>query len=482
MFGSPNQLSGSPTVPGRPIDPALGLPRAVVREQRWVVWLELLVVVLMAAILFAMTRAQLAGEVVKGNFWLTAAICVGGGGYALFDARRRVARKSCVIVAQNGFDIRVGTNPTGPVLWSEVESISTERDVKVGVGGRWLVHARAVNTIVIRLGGEPSAPLSSMGAPVRQNKVLRIDLEEMEGGRRRLPELMDESLARWRVDQAYEQGWAASPSGASWEVPQPRSWAQSHGTPGSDQWGAPPGRVFDSVFGFWNHGSTGSAVPFAPTPGAVWSDMASRIGAFAIDIGIVVVEGFMVVMFVEGNYGPDTPETAAATFSWMLMLLLYQPICWLLFGGSIGHLLLGLRVVRAVDGRRIGLGRTIHRYLVWAIGVPLVLFGLADTAVKDDPRPHTWWDRAAGTAVIRRSRGPAWARWLALLIAVPVAVGGFWGFGVYQAKLDGAAAASPSASAASSPVASPIVSAPAASDAPASAPRPSISSASADPT
>ena len=82
----------------------------------------------------------------------------------------------------------------------------------------------------------------------------------------------------------------------------------------------------------------------------------------------------------------------------------YFPFLWWKRGGSFGQTLLGLRVVRAIDGGPIDGGMSCIRGLVyyaelffglWLIG----LLGFVWAAFE--PRKRAWHDMAAGTVVIQ---------------------------------------------------------------------------------
>jgi uncharacterized RDD family membrane protein YckC len=82
----------------------------------------------------------------------------------------------------------------------------------------------------------------------------------------------------------------------------------------------------------------------------------------------------------------------------------YFPFLWWKRGGTFGQTLLGLRVVRAIDGGPIDGGMACIRALVfyaesffasWLIG----LLGFVWAAFE--PRKRAWHDMAAGTVVIQ---------------------------------------------------------------------------------
>lgn len=80
-------------------------------------------------------------------------------------------------------------------------------------------------------------------------------------------------------------------------------------------------------------------------------------------------------------------------------------------GGSFGHRLLGLRVVR-VDGGRVGVIMAAVRFVVEIAS--LLPLGLGMLWMLDQRQRRTWHDLAAGTIVVRETprvetAGPEWA-------------------------------------------------------------------------
>ena len=79
------------------------------------------------------------------------------------------------------------------------------------------------------------------------------------------------------------------------------------------------------------------------------------------------------------------------------------PVCWYLLEGTPGQRLLRLRIVRASDGERIGIGRILLRYLVWAFClwafcIPAVI---AAVVANDHPQKRAWTDLAGDSVVVR---------------------------------------------------------------------------------
>ena len=140
--------------------------------------------------------------------------------------------------------------------------------------------------------------------------------------------------------------------------------------------------------------------------------MSVRVGALLADLvffGIFVVV-MSVIMHTPGlQTAPDgtIQYQALADFidvcCW-LSVLLYVPVCWYVFGGTVGQRLLGLRVARASDGKPLGVGRVALRYLVWATCLCLIVPAVIAAAVAaGDPQKRAWTDFAGDSVVVARS-------------------------------------------------------------------------------
>lgn len=91
---------------------------------------------------------------------------------------------------------------------------------------------------------------------------------------------------------------------------------------------------------------------------------------------------------------------------WFVGLFVYQIVA-AACGGGYGMRALGIRVVRAEDGRRPGVARAATRLFARLIFgmVPVVgsVIGAADLLwMVKDPRKHTWHDKVARTCVVER--------------------------------------------------------------------------------
>lgn len=94
-----------------------------------------------------------------------------------------------------------------------------------------------------------------------------------------------------------------------------------------------------------------------------------RIAAFGVDYLVVVAIGLLLFFFISPlirDYFTTSPYSAqlAGFFSITLPVFLYFSISEGVFGRTLGKRALGLRVVRAADGEKAGVGRALVRNLV----------------------------------------------------------------------------------------------------------------------
>lgn len=74
------------------------------------------------------------------------------------------------------------------------------------LGGATIIHVQYQHQFVVQLVNRPRAPLSSLGPKPRQISKASIPLDNLEGGKKRLPVVRREVYARWQADQAYWSG------------------------------------------------------------------------------------------------------------------------------------------------------------------------------------------------------------------------------------------------------------------------------------
>jgi uncharacterized RDD family membrane protein YckC len=153
-------------------------------------------------------------------------------------------------------------------------------------------------------------------------------------------------------------------------------------------------------------------VPAGPAPGLSWGGIGVRFGALLIDAVLIGVTFFIAALLAEAagirHYADGTVVNSAAATAiywiWIVFLVAYHPACWYACGSSLGQRALGLRVVRAADGLKIGLGAVLIRYAIFAVSTGTVILGIIAAAMaNEDPFKRAWHDEAARSVVVRRS-------------------------------------------------------------------------------
>ena len=155
-----------------------------------------------------------------------------------------------------------------------------------------------------------------------------------------------------------------------------------------------------------------------PAPGIAYAGFWVRFVALLIDEIVLFVPLVIVFVATEGsaftNYtncvqagGLATVCTSTYLGGVALFELLafaesavYSILLWSLLGGTLGQRMLGLHVVDAATGRNIGLGRSIGRYVGFAISGIALDIGFIWAAF--DPRKQGWHDKIASTFVVRK--------------------------------------------------------------------------------
>jgi len=131
----------------------------------------------------------------------------------------------------------------------------------------------------------------------------------------------------------------------------------------------------------------------------------SRLEAFIIDLLLIVVAslagiglgGLILRFFVRPFFNLDLHLLRYTPVVVSVVIVVYNLFFWALFGFTPGKFLLGLKVVRQ-DGRKMGLGRSIVRFIgYWVSAIPLFL-GFIWIII--DSRREGWHDKLAGTHVI----------------------------------------------------------------------------------
>jgi len=131
----------------------------------------------------------------------------------------------------------------------------------------------------------------------------------------------------------------------------------------------------------------------------------SRLEAFIIDLllitisslGVIGMVGLIIRFFMRPVFDVDLHLARYAPEVVSVMIVGYYLFFWALFGFTPGKFLLGLKIVRQ-DGRKLGLGRAIVRFIGYLISA-LPLF-LGFIWIIFDSRREGWHDKLADTQVI----------------------------------------------------------------------------------
>ena len=150
-------------------------------------------------------------------------------------------------------------------------------------------------------------------------------------------------------------------------------------------------------------------VPAGPVPGLQYAGFWIRFAAYLIDvIPIAVVGGILNVSLgsgfrcgFDGNNVYHCSTGSGSIGSWLgfAVLGVYWVLTWSLMGASLGQKALGLRVVNALNGERIDIGKSLIRYVGFVVSVIPIFLGLIWAGF--DPRKQGWHDKIAGTYVVR---------------------------------------------------------------------------------
>jgi len=131
----------------------------------------------------------------------------------------------------------------------------------------------------------------------------------------------------------------------------------------------------------------------------------SRLEAFIIDLMLILIAslagiamfGLIIRFFLRPVFDLNLHLARYSPLVVSVMLVFYYLFFWALLGFTPGKLLLGLKIVRR-DGRKMGLGRAIIRFIgYWISAIPLFLGFIW---ILFDGRREGWHDKLAGTHVI----------------------------------------------------------------------------------
>jgi uncharacterized RDD family membrane protein YckC len=142
-----------------------------------------------------------------------------------------------------------------------------------------------------------------------------------------------------------------------------------------------------------------------PTGGLVVRFAALFIDAVLI-IGTLFALSFVMVALDSGSSsnGPGSQAGTAIGLVWWVFALMYHPACWYAFGASLGQKAMGLRVVRASDGRPLSLGAVLVRFTIFTtvtVAIPVAIISAIMAA--RDPFKRAWHDRVSRSIVVKRA-------------------------------------------------------------------------------
>ncbi|WP_242497670.1 RDD family protein [Microbacterium protaetiae] len=124
----------------------------------------------------------------------------------------------------------------------------------------------------------------------------------------------------------------------------------------------------------------------ATGPGSI-GRFGRRLGALAIDLACAALIGYAFFHHVDAVTGMPVADPLATNIVFALVQIVFIPT----IGGSPGHRLVGLRLVR-VQGGWVGLWRPIVRTALLFLIVPALIW---------DADQRGLHDKAAGTALVR---------------------------------------------------------------------------------
>ncbi|MEE9336167.1 MAG: RDD family protein [Granulosicoccaceae bacterium] len=135
-----------------------------------------------------------------------------------------------------------------------------------------------------------------------------------------------------------------------------------------------------------------------------------RVAASLVDIVWQIVVFGAIAWAIYGDALLDTLVSWVVSeepLAGELPMMLYQNLLpalvivpfWFFFGATPGKMLLGLKIVRASDSSKIGIGRSILRFLAYIPAT--VILGIGFIWAAFDKRKQGLHDKIAGTVVIK---------------------------------------------------------------------------------
>ncbi|MFD3488668.1 RDD family protein [Streptomyces sp. NPDC058665] len=144
--------------------------------------------------------------------------------------------------------------------------------------------------------------------------------------------------------------------------------------------------------------------PVFPTHGRALASQWARLAAVIIDLAICA--GFItgVVTIGEAAYSPSTVEDIFHPAIWVVLIFGYSPLFTYLWGGTLGKVVLRIRVVRELNGSPLSYWRALGRHLAHVAMqfIPVLNFIDSLFCTWDKPLRQCLHDKAADTVVVKR--------------------------------------------------------------------------------
>jgi uncharacterized RDD family membrane protein YckC len=139
-----------------------------------------------------------------------------------------------------------------------------------------------------------------------------------------------------------------------------------------------------------------------PAPGLAFGGFGARLVAYIVDI--VIFSVIATILLIIGTVAAFASAGIGGVFLMFLLIgvasLAYFPYFWATSGSTPGMRMMGLRVVRDIDGGPISVGQAVLRLIgYWVSGAVLYLGYIW---IFIDKRHRGWHDLIAGTVVVQR--------------------------------------------------------------------------------
>ncbi len=135
----------------------------------------------------------------------------------------------------------------------------------------------------------------------------------------------------------------------------------------------------------------------------VYAGFWDRFIMYLFDVMIIAGINYLFsIVFKVNNGFMYQPGTIAAFYAkfYVIFPVIYFPVMWILFGGSIAYLFRQIKIVDARTGEKPPFWKMIIRYITFPISIPLL--GLGVLWMLWDSHNQTWHDKFSGTIVVKR--------------------------------------------------------------------------------